>query len=69
MRLGLCKEDLFALLLRCGQLHCSTDVATAKVAEELYSTPHELMHWHEGRLPGSVKPVDQLIAKIGEPGD
>ncbi len=67
MRLGLRKEDLFALLLHCGQLYCSTDVATTEVAEELYSMLHELMHWHEGRLFGSAKPVDQLIANIGEP--
>jgi hypothetical protein len=44
MHLGLRKEDLFAFLLRCGQLHCSTDVAIIKVAEELHSMPHEIMH-------------------------
>ncbi len=27
------------------------------------------MHQHEGRLLGSTKPVDQLVADIGEPGD
>ncbi len=58
MRLGLHKEDLFALLLRCGQLHCLTDVATVKVAEELYLTPHELMHRDEGGLLGGTKPAD-----------
>ncbi len=31
--------------------------------------PHELGHWHESRLLGSTKPADQLVAKIGEPGD
>jgi hypothetical protein len=41
------EEDLFTLLLRCGQLHCSMDVATVKVAEELYLMPHEFMHQHE----------------------
>jgi hypothetical protein len=46
------------------------DVTTAKVAEKLYSTLHELMHWHEGGLLGSAKPVDQLVmTNIGEPGD
>jgi hypothetical protein len=44
MCLGLRKEDLFALLLHCGKLHRLTDVATVKVAEELYSMLHELMH-------------------------
>jgi hypothetical protein len=58
MRLGLRKEDLFALLLRRGQLHRSTDVATVEIAEELYSMPHELMHWHEGGLLGGAKPAD-----------
>ncbi len=69
MCLGLRKEDLFPLLLRRGHLHCLTDVAIVKVAEELCLTPHELMHWHEGRLLGGTKPADQLIADIGEPGD
>ncbi len=57
MRLGLREEDLFALLLSCGQLHCLTDVATVKVAEELYLMPHEFMHQHEGRHLGCVKPT------------
>jgi hypothetical protein len=69
MHLGLHKEDLFALLLHCGQLHHLTDVVTIKVAEELYSTPHELMNWLEGGLLGGAKPADQLVANIGEPGD
>jgi hypothetical protein len=30
MRLGLREEDLFALLLHCGQLHCLADVATVE---------------------------------------
>jgi hypothetical protein len=33
MRLELRKEDLFALLLPCWQLHCSMEVAAVKVAE------------------------------------
>ncbi len=40
MCLGLRKEDLFTLLLRRGYFHHSTEVATLKIAEELYSTPH-----------------------------
>jgi hypothetical protein len=69
MRLGLRKEDLFALLLCHGQLHCSMEIATVEVAEELYLTPHELMHRHEGGILGSAKPADQLVTNIGEPGD
>ncbi len=69
MRLCLREEDLFALHLHCGHSHCSTDVATVKVAEELYLTLHELMHWHEGGLLGSAKPENQLVPNIGEPGD
>ncbi len=69
MHLGLCEEDLFTLLLRSGYLHSSTEVATVKIADELYLTPHKLMHWHEGGLLGSTKPADQLVANIGEPGD
>jgi hypothetical protein len=33
MCLELRKEDLFALLLRCWQLHCSMEVAVVEVAE------------------------------------
>ncbi len=44
-------------------------VATLEIAEELYSTPHELVHWHESGLLGSTKPADQLVANIGEPGN
>jgi hypothetical protein len=47
MCLGLCKEDLFTLLLCRGYFHRLTEVATLKVAEKLYLTPHEHMHWHE----------------------
>ncbi len=46
MCLGLHKEDLFALLLRRGYFHHLTEVAILKIAEKLYSTPQELMHWH-----------------------
>jgi hypothetical protein len=69
MRLGLCKEDLFPLLLRRGYLHYLMEVATVKIAVELYSTLHDLMHWHEGRLLGSIKQADQLVADIGELGN
>jgi hypothetical protein len=44
MRLGLHKKDLLALLLQCGQVHCLTEIAAVKVAEELHSMPHEFMH-------------------------
>jgi hypothetical protein len=33
MHLELDKEDLFAFLLRCWQLHCLMEVAAVKVAE------------------------------------
>ncbi len=69
MHLGLRKEDLLTLLLRCGYFHCSTEVATLEIAEELYLMPHELMYWPESRLLGSAKPADQLIANIGEPSN
>jgi hypothetical protein len=67
--LGLRKEDLFTLLLRCVYFYHSTEVATLKIAEKLYLKPHELVHRHERRLLGSTKPVDQLVAYIGEPGN
>jgi hypothetical protein len=66
MCLGLHKEDLFALLLCHGQLHCLTEVATVKIAEELYLMLHEHVHWHESGLFGGWKPLDQLVANIGE---
>jgi hypothetical protein len=69
MHLGLREEDLFTLLLCHGHFHCLTEVATLKIAEELYSMPHELMHWHESRLLGGTKPADQLVADIGKHGN
>jgi hypothetical protein len=42
------------------------EVATVEIAEELYSTPHELVHQHEGGLLGSTKSADQLVANIWE---
>jgi hypothetical protein len=66
MHLGMCKEDLFTLLLRRGYFHHSMEVATLKIAKKLYSMLHELVHQHESRLFGSAKPADQLVANIGE---
>ncbi len=66
MHLGLREEDLLTLLLHCGYFYHSTEVATLEVAEKLYSTPHELVHWHESGLLGSTKPVNQLAAYIWE---
>jgi hypothetical protein len=68
VRLGLRKEDLFTLLLRCGYVHCSTKVVTLEVAEKLHLTPHELVHRHESGLLGCTKPSNQLVANVGEPG-
>ncbi len=68
MSLGLRKEDLFILLLHHGYFHCLMEVATREIAEELYLAPHELMQWHEGELLGGMKPADQLVTNIGEPG-
>ncbi len=69
MRLGLCKEDLFTPLLRRGYFHCLMEVATLKIAEKLYSAPHELVHRHESRILGRMKPANQLVAYIGKPGN
>ncbi len=65
--LRLCKEDLFTLLLRRGCVHRLTEVVALEVAEKLYLTTHELMHWHESRLLGRTKPANQLVTNIGEP--
>jgi hypothetical protein len=69
VRLGLREDNLFTLLLRCRYVHCSTEVTTLKVAEKLYSTPHELMHRHESRLLRSTEPANQLVAYVWESGD
>ncbi len=63
------EEDLFTLLLRCGYFHRSMEVVALKVAEKLYSTTHELVHWYESRLLGRMKPANQLVANVGEPGN
>jgi hypothetical protein len=69
VRLGLHKEDFFTLLLRCGYIHHLMEVITLKVAEKLYSTPHELMHWHESGLLRSTEPANQLVAYVRNSGD
>ncbi len=60
----LCKEDLLTLLLCCRYAHCSTEVATIKVAEKLYLMPRELVHRHESGLLRSTKPANQLVAYV-----
>ncbi len=69
LSLRLRKEDLFTLLLRRGYVHCLTEVVALKVAEKLYSTTHELVHWHESGLLGHTKPANQQVANVGEPGN
>jgi hypothetical protein len=68
VRLRLCEEDLFTLLLRRAYVHCLTEVLTLEVAEKLHLMPHELVHQHEGGLLGRTKPANQLVT-IGEPGN
>jgi hypothetical protein len=69
VRLGLRKEDLFTLLLCRGYVHCSMEVVALELAEKLYSSTHELMHWYESGLLGHTKPENQLVANVGEPGN
>jgi hypothetical protein len=69
MCLGLRTEDLFTLLLSRGHFHHLAEVATLKIAEELYLMPYELVHWHESRFLGSKMTADQLVADIGDPGN
>jgi hypothetical protein len=69
MRLGLHEEGLFTLLLHHRYFYHLMEVATLKIADELYSMPHELVHWHGGGLLGSTKPADQLVTNIGECGN
>jgi hypothetical protein len=45
------------------------EVATLRIAEEMYLMPHELVHRHEIGLLGRTKPADQLVTDIGEPGN
>jgi hypothetical protein len=69
MRLGLHEKKMFTLLLCRGYFHCLALVATLEVAEKLYSTLHELVHWHESGLLGRTKPANQLVAYIWKTGD
>jgi hypothetical protein len=69
VRLRLHKEDLFTLLLRCRYIHCLMEVTTLEVVEKLYSTPHELVHWHESRFLRSTEPANQLVAYVWKSGD
>jgi hypothetical protein len=69
VHLGLCEEDLFTLLLRHRYVHHSTEVTTIKVAEKLYPTPCELVHWHESGLLRSTEPANQLVAYVRESGN
>ncbi len=69
VHLELHKENLFTLLLRCRYVHHSTEVTTLKVAEKLYSTPHELVHWHESGLLRSTEPANQVVAYVRESGN
>jgi hypothetical protein len=66
--LRLREEDLFTLLLRHGYVHHSMEVVALRVATKLYSAMHELVHWHESGLLGRMKPANQLVANVGEPG-
>jgi hypothetical protein len=55
VRLRLREEDLFTLLLHHGYVHHSMEVVAYEVAEKLYSTTHELVHWHESGLGKASK--------------
>jgi hypothetical protein len=45
------------------------EVTTLEVAEKLYSTPHELVHWHESGRLRSTEPENQLVAYVWESGN
>jgi hypothetical protein len=45
------------------------EVTTLEVSEKLYSTPRELVHWHESGLLGSTKPENQLVAYVQKSKD
>jgi hypothetical protein len=61
MHLELRKEDLFALLLHCWQLHRPMEVAIVEVAEKVCPKLHEFMYQHECRLLCNVRPMNQFI--------
>jgi hypothetical protein len=69
VRLGLRKVDLFTLLLLCRYVHCLMEVTTLKIAEKLYSMPHELVYRHDSRLLRSTEPANQLAAYVWESGN
>jgi hypothetical protein len=69
VRLGLCKENLFTFLLRHSYVHRLMEVTTLKISEKLYSTQHELVHWHESRLLRSMEPANQLATYVWESGN
>jgi hypothetical protein len=69
VRLRLREEDLFTLLLHHGCIHCSMEIVALEVAEKLYLMTHELMHQHESKLLGCMKPANQLVADVGEPSN
>jgi hypothetical protein len=69
MRLGLREEDLVTFLLHPGYFHCLMELAILKVAEKLYSMPHELVHWDDSGLLGRTKPENQLVANIWKTGN
>ena len=63
------EEDLFTLLLCRGYVHHSTEVVALEIAATLFSTTHELVHWHESKLLGHTKPANQLVVYIWESGN
>ncbi len=67
VRLRLREEDLFTLILRCGYVHCSSEVVALEVADKLYLTAHELVHRHESGLLFCTELANQLVANVGEP--
>ncbi len=69
VHLGLCKEDLFTLLLCHRYVHCLTEVTIIEVAEKLHLMPRELVHRHESRLLRVTEPANQLVAYVRESGN
>jgi hypothetical protein len=60
VRLGLCKEDLFTLLLRCRYVHHLTEVTTLKVAKKLF--PRRRMNSCIGMRAGFLEVRSQQIS-------
>ena len=63
------KEDLLNLLRLRGQLHCRTKEPFLKVAHELHSSSHVIMHRHECGLSSRMEPANQLVADVRKPGE